>query len=56
VKREEAPSIKPGDIVAPKGAHYPKGDVQSIARGWVVTSWPSGLWTRQRQEELRRVC
>jgi hypothetical protein len=53
--QEAAPSIKPGDIVTPKGQHYPKGDVQSVARGWVVVSWPSGAWTRERAVELRRL-
>lgn len=46
-----------GDVVAPKGEHYPNGIVQSKEPGnHVVVKWPDGLYTKQHATELRRIA
>ena len=48
---------RPGDIVAARGAHYPKGVVQSQQPGnHVVVAWPDSTWTRQHATTLRRAA
>lgn len=49
-------NLKPKDIVAPAGQDFPKGEVQQrLPGGNVVVRWPSGLWWKHHNSELRRV-
>jgi len=53
-------NLKPGDFVSKRpnvGDPHPQGVVQSKQPGGnVVVKWPSGLWWKHHNSELRKVA
>ncbi len=49
--------LRPGDFVARLGQEFPKGVVQSrLPGGMVAVKWPSGLWWKHHNSELRKIA